>query len=233
MKIAIMQPYFFPYIGYFQLINMVDKFIIYDDVNYINKGWINRNCILVNNGPSFINVPLVAASQNRLIKDIFVVDEDKWKDNLLKTIYFNYKKAPFFNQIISLLEEVLLSEFRSISDLNYLTILKTCSHLNIETELIRTSSIYENTNLKGENRILDICLKENAGTYINPIGGQLLYDKIKFQEKGIELNFIKSRISPYSQNTNSFINYLSIIDTVMFCSPIQIKSNLINQYQLL
>ncbi len=228
-----MQPYFFPYIGYFQLINMVDKFIIYDDVNYINKGWINRNCILVNNGPSFINVPLVAASQNRLIKDIFVVDEDKWKDNLLKTIYFNYKKAPFFNQIISLLEEVLLSEFRSISDLNYLTILKTCSHLNIETELIRTSSIYENTNLKGENRILDICLKENAGTYINPIGGQLLYDKIKFQEKGIELNFIKSRISPYSQNTNSFINYLSIIDTVMFCSPIQIKSNLINQYQLL
>lgn len=233
MKIAIMQPYFFPYIGYFQLINMVDKFIIYDDVNYINKGWINRNNILVNNGPSFIQVPLVAASQNRLIKDIFVVDENKWKDKLLKTIYFNYKKAPFFNQIISLLEEVLLSECRSISDLNYLTILKTCSYLNIETELIRTSSIYENTNLKGENRILDICLKENADTYINPIGGQLLYDKIKFQEKGIVLNFINSKISPYSQNTNSFINYLSIIDTMMFCSPIEIKSNLINQYELL
>ena len=233
MKIAIMQPYFFPYIGYFQLINAVNKFIIYDDVNYINKGWINRNNILVNNSPNLIQVPLIAASQNRLIKDILLVDENKWKDKLLKTIYFNYKKAPFFNQIISLLEESLLGEFKSISDLNYFTILKTCSYLNIETEFIRTSSIYENCALKGENRILDICLKENADTYINQIGGQLLYDKIKFQEKGIVLNFINSKTSPYNQNTDSFINYLSIIDTMMFCSPKEIKSNLINQYELL
>lgn len=228
-----MQPYFFPYLGYFQLINAVDKFIIYDDVNYINKGWINRNNIRVNNSPSLIQVPLVAASQNRLIKDIFVVDENKWKDKLLKTIYFNYKKAPFFNQIISLLEEGLLSECNSISDLNYSTILKTCSYLNIETELIRTSSIYENTNLSGESRIVDICLKEKADVYINPIGGQLLYDKIKFEEKGIVLNFINSKTTPYSQNKDIFINYLSIIDTMMFCSPKEIKSNLINQYELI
>lgn len=233
MKVAIMQPYFFPYIGYFQLINAVDKFIIYDDVNFINKGWINRNNILVNNSPNLIQVPLIAASQNRLIKDILLVDENKWKDKLLKTISFNYKKAPFFDQIFSLLEEVLLSEYRTISDLNYFTILKTCSYLNIETELIRSSSIYENCDLKGENRILDICLKEKADQYINPIGGQLLYNKIKFQENGIVLNFINSQISPYSQNTDSFINYLSIIDTMMFCSPKEIKSNLINQYKLL
>ena len=105
-----MQPYFFPYIGYFQLINAVDKFIIYDDVNYIKKGWINRNNILVNNSPNLIQVPLIAASQNRLIKDILVVDENNWKDKLLKTIYFNYKKAPFFDQIFSLLEEVLFND---------------------------------------------------------------------------------------------------------------------------
>ena len=233
MKIAIMQPYFFPYIGYFQLINAVDKFIIYDDVNYINKGWINRNNILVNNSPNLIQVPLIAASQNRLIKDILLVDENKWKDKLLKTIYFNYKKAPFFDQIFSLIEEVLLSECRSISDLNYFTILKICSYLNIETELIRSSSIYENCDLKGENRILDICLKEKADVYINPIGGQLLYDKIKFQEKGIVLNFINSKESPYNQNSDKFINYLSIIDTMMFSSSNEIKANLINQYELL
>ena len=148
-----MQPYFFPYISYFQLINTVDKFIIYDDVNYINKGWINRNNILINNSANLIQVPLIAASQNRLIKDILIVDENKWKDKLLKTIYFNYKKAPFFNQIASLLEEVIMSNCNSISDLNYCTILKTCSYLNIETEFIRTSSVYENSNLKGENKV--------------------------------------------------------------------------------
>ena len=228
-----MQPYFLPYLGYFQLISAVNKFVIYDDVSFINKGWINRNNILVNNRPNLIQVPLIAASQNRLIKDILLVDENKWKDKLLKTIYFNYKKAPFFDQIFSLLEEVLLSECRSISDLNYFIILKICSYLNIETELIRSSSIYENCDLKGENRILDICLKEKADVYINPIGGQLLYDKIKFQEKGIVLNFINSKESPYNQNSDKFINYLSIIDTMMFCSSNEIKANLINQYELL
>ena len=233
MKIAIMQPYFFPYIGYFQLINVVDKFVIYDDVNYINKGWINRNNILVNNSSNLIQVPLIGASQNRLIKDILLLEDNKWKNKLLKTIYFNYSKAPFFIQLFPILEEVLLRDCRSISDLNYLTIVKTCSYLNIETELIRTSSIYENTYLKGENRILDICLKENADTYINPIGGQFLYDRINFQENGIVLNFINSRITPYRQNSNSFVNYLSIIDTMMFCSPTEIKSILLNQYVLL
>ena len=233
MKLAIMQPYFFPYIGYFQLINEVDKFIIYDDVNYINKGWINRNNILVNNSPNLIQVPLIAASQNRLIKDILVVDENKWKDKILKTIYFNYKKAPYYNQIISILEEVLSCEYMSISDLNYFIILKICSYLNIETELIRTSSIYENCDLKGENRILDICLKEKADVYINPIGGQLLYDKIKFQEKGIVLKFINSNASTYNQNNDKFINYLSIIDTMMFCSPKEIVLNSLNKFKLI
>ena len=233
MKLAIMQPYFFPYLGYFQLINEVDKFIIYDDVNYINKGWINRNNILVNDSPSLIQVPLKEASQNRLIKDIFIVDEVKWKGKLLKTIYFNYKKAPFFNQIISLFEEVLLSDCQGISDLNYLSILKTCSYLNIDTELIRSSSIYGNSHLKGETRILDICIKERAHVYINPIGGQFLYDKIKFQEKGIVLKFINSIASPYNQNTDEFINYLSIIDTMMFCSSQEIKANLLNEYKLI
>jgi hypothetical protein len=198
------------------LINAVDKFIIYDDVNYINRGWINRNNILVNNSPGFIQVPLVAASQNRLIKDIFVVDENKWKDKLLKTIYFNYKKAPFFNQIISLLEEGLLSECNSISDLNYSTILKTCTYLNIETELIRSSSIYENCYLKGENRILDICLKENADTYINPIGGIDLYNKEAFNKEGIELKFIKANDIIYTQYKNEYVPFLSIIDVMMF-----------------
>jgi hypothetical protein len=233
MRIAIMQPYFFPYLGYFQLINAVDKFIIYDDVNYINKGWINRNNILVNNNPNMILVPLIGASQNRLIKDIEVVDEIKWKEKLLKTIQLNYKKAPYFSKVFSLFEDVLMSESRNISDLNFLAILKTCNYLNINTELIKTSSQYANSNLKGENRIIDICLKENASLYINPIGGRLLYNKNYFQEKNILLNFINTRPYSYNQNSEIFVPYLSIMDTMMYCSPEEIMSNLINQYELL
>jgi hypothetical protein len=233
MRIAIMQPYFFPYLGYFQLINAVDKFIIYDDVNYINKGWINRNNILVNNNPNMILVPLIGASQNRLIKDIEVVDEIKWKEKLLKTIQLNYKKAPYFSKVFLLFEDVLMSESRNISDLNCLAILKTCNYLNINTELIKTSSQYANSNLKGENRIIDICLKENASLYINPIGGRLLYNENHFKEKNILLNFINTRPYSYNQNSEIFVPYLSIIDTMMYCSPEEIMANLINQYELL
>jgi len=228
-----MQPYFFPYLGYFQLINAVDKFIIYDDVNYINKGWINRNNILVNNNPNMILVPLIGASQNRLIKDIEVVDEIKWKEKLLKTIQLNYKKAPYFSKVFLLFEDVLMSESRNISDLNFLAILKTCNYLNINTELIKTSSQYANSNLKGENRIIDICLKENASLYINPIGGRLLYNENHFKEKNILLNFINTRPYSYNQNSEIFVPYLSIIDTMMYCSPEEIMANLINQYELL
>ncbi len=228
-----MQPYFFPYLGYFQLINAVDKFIIYDDVNYINKGWINRNNILVNNNPNMILVPLIGASQNRLIKDIEVVDEIKWKEKLLKTIQLNYKKAPYFSKVFLLFEDVLMSESRNISDLNCLAILKTCNYLNINTELIKTSSQYANSNLKGENRIIDICLKENASLYINPIGGRLLYNENHFKEKNILLNFINTRPYSYNQNSEIFVPYLSIIDTMMYCSPEEIMANLINQYELL
>jgi hypothetical protein len=232
MKVAIMQPYFFPYIGYFQLINAVNKFIIYDDVNYINKGWINRNNILVNNNSNLIQVPLIGASQNRLIRDILVLNEEKWKEKLLKTIYFNYKKAPFFNQIVELIKDVLISDFNNISDLNYSAILKTCTYLNIDTEFVRTSSTYENYFLKGENRILDICLIEKAEVYINPIGGIDLYEKDKFLQHNIELYFIKTKIVEYKQYGDKFIPGLSIIDIMMFNSPSEIKT-MLNQYELI
>jgi hypothetical protein len=177
-------------------------------------------------------VPLISASQNRLIKDIHVINEDKWKIKFLKTIYFNYNKAPFFNQIFGLLEDVLMGDFNSITDLNYFAILKTCSYLNIETEIVRTSSIYENYNLKGESRILDICLKEKASVYINPIGGLDLYNRDKFSQNNINLFFIKSNLSKYKQFLDAFIPGLSIIDIMMFNSPDEIKT-MLNQYELI
>lgn len=231
MKLAIMQPYFFPYIGYFQLISAVDKFIIYDDVNFINRGWINRNNILINGKASMINIPLSDASQNKLIKDIMPITDSKWKITLLKTINQNYKKAPMFNQVFEMLQEIFQAETTSISAFNYNGIRSICEYLRINTTLIPSSEIYANSELKGQYRILDICKKENAYQYINPTGGMELYDRNIFSQEGISLNFLKSELPPYKQFTDDFTPALSIIDVLMFCGSDEIKVQL-NRFRL-
>ena len=107
MKVAIMQPYFFPYIGYFQLINLVDVFVVYDDVNYIKKGWINRNNILINKKSFLFSLPLQNMSQNKLINEIFLVEDTNWRISLLNTIQITYKNAPYFDEVYSLIEEII------------------------------------------------------------------------------------------------------------------------------
>jgi hypothetical protein len=231
MKVAIMQPYFFPYIGYFQLINAVDKFIIYDDVNYINRGWINRNNILVNDAAHLIQVPLVGASQNKLINEIEIVPDTKWKNKLLKTIHQSYVKAPFLNPIYTLVESVLTEETKSISALNLAAIKSVCDYIGIQTEIITSSADYNNKHLKAEHRILDICEQESADTYINPSGGIELYDKSTFLHKNINLQFLKSNNIAYNQNKNEFIPWLSIIDLLM-CLDKDELNNYLKQYQL-
>jgi hypothetical protein len=233
MKVAIMQPYFFPYIGYFQLINAVDKFIIYDDVNYINRGWINRNNILVNGAAHLIQVPLVGASQNKLINEIEIVPDTKWKTKLLKTIHQSYVKAPFFNPVYTLVESVLNEETRSISALNLAAIKAVCGYIGIQTEIIPSSSTYTNKHLKGQERILDICKQENVTHYINPIGGITLYDKNYFSDKNIDLFFIQTKAILYKQQQiSTFIPHLSILDVLMNVGKIEINE-LLNNYELI
>ena len=231
MKIAIMQPYFLPYIGYFQLMNAVDKFVVLDDVNYINKGWINRNNILVNGKANLFAIPLKEASQNKLINEISVVDEAKWRTKLLKTIELSYKKAPFFAIVYPMIEEIINSGNSKISDLNYYSLVRINNYLDLNTEIVSTSSIYKNSDLKAEKRIIDICLKEHASIYINPIGGTEIYDKNSFTDKKLELFFIKSKEIKYIQFNNDFVPWLSIIDVMMFNSLETIKSFL-EQYTL-
>jgi hypothetical protein len=227
MKIAIMQPYFFPYLGYFQLIAAVDKFVIYDDVNYINKGWINRNNILINGKSSLINVPLSGASQNKRIKDIAPSTEQKWRNSLLKTIEHNYKRAPHFDEVYKMLQGVINSDIGTISEFNYLGIKCVCEYLGITTTIIPGSERYLNSNLKGQYRILDICQKENAKHYINPTGGMELYNRGVFLNEGVSLSFIKSELTCYKQFKGDFIPALSIIDALMFCDVNELKLQLI------
>jgi len=218
MKIAIMQPYLFPYIGYFQLISAVDKFVILDDVNFINKGWINRNRILVNGKVHLFTVPLKEASQNRLIKDVEVSNDGIWGKKVLKTIEMNYKKAPYYDSISPIISKIILSASKSISELIRQSIVEVNQYLNIGTIIQDTSTVYDNRHLRAEDRIIDICRKEGADQYINPSGGTELYSKERFKSAGIDLKFLKSNPVSYRQFENEFVPWLSIIDILMFNS---------------
>lgn len=231
MKLAIMQPYIFPYIGYFQLIKAVDKFVIYDDVNFINRGWINRNRILVNGKDSLFTIPLKEASQNKLINEIEVNWDDAWKSKWLKTLEQSYKKAPYFQQVRPIIEQTLGQEKTIFSEIIVENLKLINAYLGITTEIIPSSSIYQNTELKAQTRILDICLQEKTNHYINPIGGIELYQKEVFEEKGMQLNFIKSKPVQYPQLKNDFVPWLSILDVLMFNSVEQIQTFL-DSYEL-
>lgn len=231
MKLAIMQPYIFPYIGYFQLIKAVDKFVIYDDVNFINRGWINRNRILVNGKDSLFTIPLKEASQNKLINEIEVNWDDAWKSKWLKTLEQSYKKAPYFQQVRPIIEQTLGQEKIIFSEIIVENLKLINAYLGITTEIIPSSAIYQNIELKAQTRILDICLQEKANHYINPIGGIELYQKEVFEEKGMQLNFIKSKPVQYPQLKNDFVPWLSILDVLMFNSVEQIQTFL-DSYEL-
>lgn len=226
MKLAIMQPYLFPYIGYFQLMNAVDKFVILDDVNYINKGWINRNRILVNGKAHLFTVPLKEASQNRQIRNIEVADDGKWRDKYLKTVELSYKKAPYYSSVFPILMNIILSATQSISELTRQSIIEINQYLNIGTIIQETSAVYDNRQLKAEDRIIDICKREGADQYINPTGGTELYSKEMFKRDGIDLLFLKSKPQRYGQFDNEFVPWLSIIDVLMFNSKEEIMDYL-------
>jgi hypothetical protein len=231
MKLAIMQPYIFPYIGYFQLIKAVDKFVLYDDVNFINKGWINRNRILSNGKDLLFTIPLKDASQNKLINEIDVNWDDNWKSKFLKTIEQSYKKAPFYAEVLEIINKTLNSEVKQFSKIIELNLRLICEYLEIQTEIISSSTIYQNTDKKAQERILDICLQEKTTHYINPIGGVELYDKEVFVKQDMQMNFIKSLSVEYKQFKNEFVPWLSIIDVLMFNSKEEINKFLDN-YEL-
>lgn len=216
MTIAIMQPYFLPYIGYFQLISAVNKFIVYDDVNYIKGGWINRNRLLVNGAAQMFTVPIRDASPNRLICELDVIDKPIWRDKFLKTVSQAYSRSPEFKNVFPLLEKIVRHPAINLSEYLVNSLLEVCGYLNISTQLVRSSRCYGNANLKSQERVIDICLRENAARYINSIGGSDLYDKSDFKKKGVELTFLRPRLTEYRQGKSPFIPWLSIVDVLMF-----------------
>lgn len=231
MTLAIMQPYFLPYIGYMQLMNAVDTFVLYDDVAFINRGWINRNRLLINGQEYLFTVPLKDASQNKRINEVYLADDPKWRSKLLKTIEQGYRKAPFYQTVMSLTEKIVNFTTDSIADLVHVSLVELNQYLGLNTRIVSSSSVYNNVALKAQERILDICRQENATRYINPIGGTELYDKSTFAEAGIQLNFIQSKRVAYPQFRNEFVPWLSIIDVLMF-NDIATVQAMLNEYEL-
>lgn len=234
MKVAVMQPYIFPYIGYFQLINAVDKFVFYDDVNFIKKGWINRNRILVNSNDFVFTVPLNKVSQNNLINETLINAEnfEKWKQKFIQTLTESYKKAPFFRQTYELVDFILSKNYQTISELASESVKLISNYIGIETVFLNSSETYHNKGLEKQTRLIDICRLENANHYINALGGQELYKKEDFSKQGIKLDFIKSLPVEYKQFNEKFVPWLSIIDVMMFNSQEEIQ-NLLTKYELI
>lgn len=210
-----MQPYFFPYVGYFQLMNLVDKVVFLDDVNFINGGWIHRNRINNQGQPMYVSVPLVGKSQNRKINEIEVAANDDWKKNLFKILLQTYAQAPFRDETLRLIDKILAMPAKTIADLNIASIVESLKACDIQIEFVRASELPPTPGIKGSARILAICQLEGANAYLNPPGGKELYSNSMFQEAGIELNFLRPEIVTYA-HTQAWLPGLSIIDLLMY-----------------
>lgn len=215
MRVAIMQPYFFPYIGYFQLIGAVDLFIVYDNIKYTKKGWINRNRILQNGKDVTFSLPLRSDSDQLDVREREVA-ADFHPDKLLNQIKGAYRRAPYFSQTFPLVERILRYEDTNLFRFLHHSIVKTCEHLGITTEIGVSSGIAIDHGLKNQDKVLALCGAVGASIYVNAIGGKELYSREAFQAKGLELKFIRSKPFEYPQFGDAFVPWLSIVDVMMF-----------------
>lgn len=233
MKIAIMQPYFFPYIGYFQLLNAADKFVVYDNIKYTKKGWINRNRIMVGCKDQLFTIPLRNASDYLDIRDRYLSEDaaDELK-KVLRRIQASYGSSPYYHEVYPLIESCFLYEHKNLFHYLYHSIAQISSFLGITTEIMVSSHIQANHELKGEMRVLSICKSLQATDYINAIGGTELYSKETFSDQNLNLHFLKTNAITYRQSAaDAFIPNLSIIDVLMYNGKEGTKA-LLNQFEL-
>ena len=228
-----MQPYFLPYVGYFHLINSVDEFVIYDNIQYTKKGWINRNKILVNGKDKLISLPLKKDSDYLNVVDrelSYTWDIEKLK--LLNLLKSSYRKSPEYEIVFPIIEKCILFPESNLFSfiLNTLTTLNY--YLEINTKITTSSTIDIDHSLKSQDKVIAICKNLQATTYINAIGGQELYNVKDFKDKGLNLNFIKSPQLNYKQYKNDFIPWLSILD-VLFFNRKQDIIKYLNKYTLI
>lgn len=227
--LGIMQPYFLPYIGYFQLIGAVDEFVIYDQIKFTKKGWINRNRFLLNGDAAFFTLPLNKSSDSsdvveRRLADTF--DPDK----LLNQINGAYRKAPYFKAVYPLVERIVSFDNRNLFEYIHHSVALVCEHIGIATPILASSSISFDNTLKSQEKVIAICKAREAVRYINPIGGNELYSRDQFAQAGIKLQFLESCPVEYVQFGDGFVSSLSILDVLMFNSLKTVADAVSNNY---
>lgn len=232
MRLAIMQPYFLPYIGYFQLIAAVDVFVVYDNIKYTKKGWINRNRMLQNGKDVMFSLRLKSDSDHL---DVFERElaADFSRDKLLNQFRGAYRHAPYFARTFPLIEQIVLYEGANLFGFLHHSIVKSCDHLGIATEIRISSDIAIDHELKNQDKVLAMCKAVGASTYVNASGGAELYSKETFWEKGIDLKFIQSKPFEYAQFGDAFVPWLSIIDVMMFNPPDTLQACISTNYDLI
>ena len=233
MRIGIMQPYFFPYIGYFQLIKSVDRFILFDDVQYIRHGWINRNRILKpGEGWQFIITPLQKHKQVELIRDVKLAENDDWKKKIIRQIEHYNVKAKYYNELIQLLNNCFDIKDTSVVKFNARCIEMVCEYLSIPFKVEISSEMnFDYSNVKSPDEwALRMCEQLKGEEYINPSGGMEFFDKTKFENSNIKLTFFSPSLTPYNQKRQGFEHGLSIIDVLMFNGP-EITRQMIDKFE--
>lgn len=231
MILGIMQPYFVPYIGYWQLMNAVDKYVVYDDVNYIKGGWINRNRVLSADGFQYFNVQMLGASPNKLINEVLVDHDERIIAKNVRKLENIYGRAPFYLDVMPIMERILKYNAKSIADYNVNSIEEIKNYLEIDTELVLSSILEKDNSLRGQDKVLAICKLMEADEYYNAIGGRELYSFEAFRAENVKLSFLKPGKVVYSQLRSEFIPDLSIIDVMMFNSRDSINE-MLNNYEL-
>lgn len=223
MRVAIMQPYLFPYVGYFQLLHCADAFVVLDDVAFIKRGWINRNRILVNRAAHLFTLPLAGSSQHQLIKDINLLPDDYARRKLLATLQQAYRRAPYFEPVFALVQRVLLAPHSDLTALVLDSLERVNAYLGRPVPLLRSSTLAKDTQAVGQERIIDICRQLGAHEYVNMLGGAALYTAPAFWRQGIRLRFLQPTLAPYPQKTSAFVPGLSIIDVLMHNTPAEAR----------
>jgi hypothetical protein len=231
MKLAIMQPYFLPYIGYFQLIAAVDLFVLYDRIKYTKKGWINRNRMLVNGSDAMFSLPLKRDSDSLDVVERDIAS-DFIPDKLCQQIRGSYQRAPFFDATFPLVEKILQYRDPNLFRFIHHSLTTLCRHLGITTDIRVSSGIPIPDGLKAQDKVLAICKAVGASTYINAIGGTELYAPQDFAQQGISLQFIRSRPLTYPQFGNPFVPCLSILDVLMFNPVDSVGQQIHTQFDL-
>ncbi|MDO6390229.1 WbqC family protein [Pontibacter sp. BT731] len=233
MRVAIMQPYFLPYIGYFQLMNAVDTFVVYDNIEFSKKGWVQRNRYLQGGKDQLFSLPLKKDSDylnivDRCLGDVYISESEK----LLRRLESSYRKAPYFSDAFPVIEKCVKHQDRNLFNFIFHSLKVIREYIDLDSELIVSSRIDIENGLKGEERVIATCKALGAKHYINAIGGIELYNKSRFLKEGIALSFIKSEQIIYQQFGDNFISNLSILDVMMFNDRETIKQFL-KRYNLI